>query len=88
MPNTTDPHAPMYTVKECLVEIKAIDDEVRNIRRAPAQQSVSGDFVSFAGRLAELRAERREWKSRLDEAKAYEYETKASGMQGPERLIE
>lgn len=87
MPNTTDPTRPMYTVEECLAEIKAIDDEIRLLRKAPNQQSVGGDSVSFAGRLAELRQQRRDWQKRLREAKAYEYDEPRQGLQGPDREI-
>lgn len=55
----------IYTEAECIEAIKSIDQALADLRKAPAQQSIDGNFVSFAGKSSELQSERRQWVLRL-----------------------
>ena len=75
----------IYTVEECLAEIKDIQAAMKEVRRAPRQQSIEGNFLSFSGQHSELVKELNIWKRHLRFARAAERDV--SPMQGPNTTV-
>lgn len=77
--------AEIYTVSELEAKIRALDLEIEEVRRRPAQQSLDGNFVSFAGVLSSLMSERADLMRRHTAAQAAA--AGRSSGQGPRSFI-
>lgn len=77
--------AEIYTAAELEEQIRAIDEQIKAINARPAQSTLDGNFVSWAGSISSLMQQRRELMRRLELVRARA--AGASGLQGPRRII-
>lgn len=77
--------ATIYTAAECEAKLREIDDAIHELRLNPSQQSFDGNFLSYSGKMGELRALRRDWSLRLRSANGVE--RGSSSLQGPDQDI-
>lgn len=78
-------YAELYTSAEIEALIREVDEEIKKLIKRPAQQSLDGNFVSFAGKASELRA----YRSDLAAALILRRRVDAGGssLQGPRQEV-
>jgi hypothetical protein len=74
-----------YTVQECKERIEEIDERLQELEDQPQRQGVGPYQIGLAGKMSDLRKERRKWEKRLRRAKADQ--SSGSSLNGPSNSI-